>query len=75
MIHVHNIAAWNANGLIQRINEVDIFFNTQEIYILLLSETHLKEQNYANIPNYIISTTNHTDGRAHAGSAIIIKEA
>lgn len=73
MIHVYNIATWNANGLIQRIKEVQVFLNTQKIDILLVSETHFTEQNYVNIPNYITYATNHPDGRAHAGEAIIIR--
>jgi exonuclease III len=74
MIHVYNIAAWNANGLLQRIKEVEVFLNTQKIDILLVSEIHFTEQNYVNIPNYITYATNHPDGTAHAGSAIIIRK-
>jgi exonuclease III len=74
MIHVCNIAAWNANGLLQRIKEVEVFLNTQKTDIHLVSETHFTEQNYVNIPNYITYATNHPDGRAHAGSAIIIRK-
>jgi exonuclease III len=36
MIHVYNIAAWNANGLLQRIKE-EVFLNTQKIDVLLVS--------------------------------------
>jgi hypothetical protein len=54
--------------------EVEVFLNTQKIDILLVSETHFTEQNYVNIPNYIAYATNHPDGIAHAGSAIIIKK-
>jgi hypothetical protein len=39
----------------------------------LAFETHFTQQNYVNIPNYITYATNHPDGRAHAGSAIVIK--
>jgi hypothetical protein len=39
-----------------------------------VSETHFTEQNYVNIPKYIIYATNHPDGRAHASSAIIIRK-
>jgi exonuclease III len=74
MIHVYNIAAWNANGFLQRIKDVEVFLNTQKVDILVVSETHFTEQNYVNTPNYITYATNHPDGRAHAGSAIIIKK-
>jgi exonuclease III len=66
--------AWNANWLIQHIKEVEVFLNTQKIDILLVSETHFKEQNYINTPNYITYATNHPDCKAHAGSAIIIRK-
>jgi hypothetical protein len=66
--------AWNANGLTQRIKEVEIFLNTQKIDNLLVSETHFTEQDSVNIPNYITYTVNHPDGRAHAGSDIIIRK-
>jgi exonuclease III len=74
MIHVYNIAAWNANGLLQCIKEVEEFLNTQKTDILLVYETHFTEQDYVNIPNCIIYATNHPDGGAHAGSAIIIRK-
>jgi hypothetical protein len=44
------------------------------IDILLASETPFTERNYVNIPTYITNATNHPDGRAHAGSAIIIRK-
>jgi hypothetical protein len=74
MIHIYNIAAWNANALLQRIKEVEVFINTQNIDILLVSETHFTEQNYVNIPNYITYATNHPDEKAPTGSAIIIRK-
>jgi exonuclease III len=67
IIHVYNIAAWNANRLTQRIKEVEVNLNTQKIDILLMFETHFTEQNYVNIPNYVTYATNHPYGRAHAG--------
>jgi hypothetical protein len=39
-----------------------------------VSKTHFTEQNYVNIPNYISYNTNHLDGRAHAGSATILRK-
>jgi hypothetical protein len=40
----------------------------------LESETHFKEQNYVNIPNYVTLATYHCDGTAHAGSDIILRK-
>jgi endonuclease/exonuclease/phosphatase (EEP) superfamily protein YafD len=39
-----------------------------------VSETHFTEHSYVNVPNYITYATNHPDGRAHAGSAIIVRK-
>jgi hypothetical protein len=71
-VNVYTITALNANGLTQRIKEVEVFLNTKKINIFFMSESHFTEQNYINIPNYITYATNHPDGRAHAVSAIII---
>ena len=40
---------------------------------MLISETHFTQKNYFKIPNYKIYTTNHPDGKAHGGTAIIIR--
>ena len=45
-----------------------------QIDILLLSETHFTNKNFAKIPDYNIHNTNHPSGSAHGGSAIIIKK-
>jgi hypothetical protein len=39
-----------------------------------VSEPHFTEQNYLNIPSYITYATNHADGKAHEGSAIIVRK-
>jgi len=41
---------------------------------MLISETHSTETTYVNIPNYNIFSTNHPDGKAHSGTAVIIKK-
>jgi hypothetical protein len=56
------------------LKEVEVFLNSQKIDILLVSETHFTERNYIQIPNYIAYDTKHPDGRAHAGTAIIIRK-
>jgi exonuclease III len=63
---------WNANGLTQRMKDVEVFLNTQKIDILLVSKTHFTEQNYVKIPTYITYAINCLDGKAHAGSAVIM---
>lgn len=45
------------------------------IDILLVSESHFTDKSYFHIPRYITYHTNHPDKTAHAGTAILIKEA
>jgi hypothetical protein len=40
---------------------------------MLISETHFTEKSYIKIPHYSIYDTQHPDGTAHGGTAIIIK--
>lgn len=67
------IVVWNANGLAQHRQEVELFLNTQEIDIMLVSETRFTERNYFKIPKYTTYVTNHPDGTAHGGTAVIVK--
>jgi len=43
------------------------------IVILLVSETHFSNRSYLNIPYYSIYHTEHPDGTAHGGTAVIIR--
>lgn len=67
------IALWNANGLLQHKDEVQIFLEHNSIDILLVSETHFTDKSYFNIPQYKTYYTNHPDNTAHAGTGILIK--
>ena len=67
------IAQWNANGLQQHKEEVKLFLNQNLIDILLLSETHFTSKNHFTIPGYDLCCTNHPDGTAHGGTAILLK--
>ena len=66
------IALWNANGMSQHQQELKTFI-TNNIDILLISETHFTNRNFMKIPRYDIYDTKHPSGRAHGGTAIIIK--
>lgn len=67
------IGIWNANGLAQRSKELKYFLLEHNIDIMLISETHFTKKNYLSIPKYITYDTQHPDGTAHGGTAIIIK--
>jgi hypothetical protein len=38
---------------------------------MLISETHFTEKSYLKLPNYVVYHTNHPDGTARGGTAII----
>lgn len=68
------IALWNANGLANHILEITYFLQKEKIDILLVSETHCTHKSYIKIPHYNCYHSVHPDGKAHGGSAILIKE-
>lgn len=65
---------WNANGVSQHILEVKTFLKINQVDIMLISETHFTNKSYLYIPNYKLYYVNHPDGRAHGGSAILIRD-
>jgi hypothetical protein len=67
------ITIWNANGLCQHAQEIRYFLQNNNVDILLISETHFTQKSYVKIPKYKVYHTNHPDGTAHGGTAIIIK--
>lgn len=67
------IALWNANGLSQHQQELESFLTSQNIDIMLISETHFTHRSYIKIPKYVVYDTKHPDGTSHGGTAIIIK--
>jgi len=67
------IITWNANGLLERARELEIFLRTHNIDIALISETHFSDKSYIKIFGYNIHWTTHPSDRARGGSAIIIK--
>ena len=68
-----NIAIWNANGLSNHTNEVELFLKLHYIDLMLVSETHFTTRSFFKIRGYELITANHPDDRAHAGAAILIK--
>lgn len=67
------IAIWNANGLPNHTQELEVFLKSKFIDVLLVSETHFTNKTYFCIRGYDLINTNHPSNRAHAGSCILIK--
>lgn len=64
---------WNANGLTKHTLEVKKHMQINNIDVMLISETHFTEKNHFSIPGHKFYHTMHPDGKAHGGSAILIK--
>jgi hypothetical protein len=67
------ILLWNANGLHNHLNDLQLTLHEKRIDIALISETHSTTHNKTYIPGYTCLHTNHPDGTAHGGASIFIK--
>lgn len=71
----YKIATWNADGLPQHLEEIKIFLINHDIDIMLISESHLTDKHYIQIPKFKVYHTKHpAEGKAHGGTALIIRE-
>jgi hypothetical protein len=55
----------------KRYKKLKLFLKQNFIDILLISETHFITKIYFSIPRYKLYYTNHPDGTAHEGTAIL----
>lgn len=67
------ILTWNSNGLANHKNEILATLQNNRIDIALISETHFTNSSNFYLPGYQTFKTNHPDGTAHAGAAIIVR--
>jgi hypothetical protein len=54
-------------------DSVKTYIQNQKVDVMLISETHFTTESYIRIPNYSVYGTQHSNGTAHGGTAIIIK--
>lgn len=66
------IAIWNANGIVNHINEIETFLNRNCIDILV-SETHFSQRSYFKIRGYDIVFCNHPGEEPGAGRRLLLK--
>ncbi|MXP61690.1 reverse transcriptase family protein [Pantoea sp. Taur] len=69
-----SILLWNANGIRNHTNELTTLLHDKEIDVALITETRLTSKQHLNISQYNTYRTDHPDGRAHAGTAVIIHQ-
>jgi exonuclease III len=67
------ILQFNANGLKNHVNELQLVLQEKRIDIALISETHFTKHSYVPIAEYNLLKSNHPDNTAHGGAAIYIK--
>lgn len=73
------IITWNANGLLERRKEFEVFLRHKNIDVALISESHFNDRTFFHIHGYTTYYTSHRKCRAdvhykpHAGTAIIVK--
>lgn len=73
MIRTLRVTTWNANGLTERRQELQIFLETENIDVALISETRFTAKSHITFDSYTTYTTHHPSGNSHGGTAIIVK--
>jgi exonuclease III len=68
-----SIILFNENGLKNHVNQLQSVLFDKRIDIALISETHFTKYSYISIPDYSLIKSNHPDGTAYGGAAILIK--
>jgi hypothetical protein len=68
------VLEWNVNGLLQKLQELQLFLDKQKIDMRLLAETHLTNQSYIKIKAYQVYHMVHPQNTARGGSAVLIKD-
>ena len=67
------LAVWNANGMCQHTQEINLFLRSHNLDVLLVSETHVTAKSHINVPHYAIYHTPHPDNKTHGGTAVIVR--
>lgn len=65
---------WNINGLAPNKQELETLIKINKLDVILVSESHLTERSVFRLTGFSIYCTNHPDGTAHGGTAILIKK-
>lgn len=73
MDELFKIFTWNANGLLSKIDELEILLQNEKIDICLISETHLKKDCDVKIKGFYAYHAFHPSDRARGGSSLFIK--
>lgn len=67
------VLLWNSNGVQTHRNELMRLLHDRNIDIALIAETRLTQRKNLTVTGYRTYRTDHPDGRAHGGTAILIR--
>lgn len=73
MKHTLRISQWNANGLSDKRQEMEVFLRINKVDIMLISESRFTDKNYFKISGYSCYFTNHPSGNAQGGTGVLVK--
>lgn len=73
MLKTFRIATWNSNGLLKRIDEIELFLINEKIDIFLISESHFTKSSFVNLEGYDCYNSLHPANKARGGATIFIK--
>lgn len=68
------IVTWNANGLLSRIHELEVFLEHENIDVCLVSETHFTKESYVKMRDYASYHAVHPSNAARGGSSVLIRK-
>ena len=74
MTNTIKVMSWNANGLLNHQQELQVILDINRIYVCLISETHFTKQPFIKFRGYKVYHTIHPENSAKGGSAIIVRE-
>lgn len=67
------IMSWNANGLLNHQQELQVILDIKKIDVCLISETHFTKQSFIKFKGYKVYHSIHPENTARGGSAVIVK--
>lgn len=67
------MVTWNANGILPKLLILEVFLNSQDIDVCLLTETHLTSKSFLKIKGYTVYNAFCPGDTARGGCSLIIK--
>lgn len=68
------VMEWNANGLLQHQQELQVILELEKIDVCLIAETHFTKESFIRFRGYKTYHTIHPDNAAKGGTAVIVRE-